>query len=66
LNAACWHPETARALRSELLKEHLNHDTSSMDDRAAHKFFRKIARENRTGFDTGENVWQGLAFSLVL
>src|SRR6266704_296423 len=36
LNAACWHPETARALRSELLKEHLEHDTSSMDGRTAH------------------------------
>jgi cardiolipin synthase len=65
LNAACWHPDTARALRNELMREHLDHDTSSMDDRAALKFFRRIAVENRARFDTGEDTWQGLAFSLA-
>jgi cardiolipin synthase A/B len=65
LNAACWHPGTARALRSELLQEHLNQDTSRMDDPAALKLFRRIAMQNRTLFDTEESSWQGLAFSLV-
>jgi cardiolipin synthase A/B len=65
LNAACWHPETARALRIELLGEHLDHDTSSMDDQAALRCFRRIAMENRMRFDTEEGAWEGLAFSLV-
>jgi phosphatidylserine/phosphatidylglycerophosphate/cardiolipin synthase-like enzyme len=65
LNVACWHPDTARTLRIELLQEHLDHDTSNMDDRTALRFFRKIAMENRRRFDAGENAWQGLAFSLV-
>jgi cardiolipin synthase len=65
LNAACWHPDTARTLRAKLLQEHLDHDTSNMDDRAALRLFRKIAMANRRRFDIGENAWQGLAFSLV-
>jgi hypothetical protein len=39
--------------------------TSNMDGRAARRFFRKIAMKNRMRFDTGENAWQGLSFSLV-
>jgi len=65
LNAACWHADTARALRNELLLEHLDRDTSHMDDRAAFKLFRAIAMENRMRVDRGEHAWQGLAFSLV-
>lgn len=65
LNAACWHPDTARALRVELLQEHLDQGTSSMDDRAAFRFCRRIAMANRESFETGETAWQGLAFSLV-
>jgi cardiolipin synthase A/B len=65
LNAAWWHPDTARTLRKELLQEHLDQDTSNMDDRAALRLFRKIARENRARFDAGVTGWQGLAFSLI-
>ena len=65
LNIACWHPGTARVLRNELMEEHLDHDTSSMGDLAALRFFRKVAMENRTKFDTAENDWQGLVFSLI-
>ena len=65
LNAACWHPETARALRIKLLQEHLDQDTSSMDDRSAFRSLRSTAMNNRKRFDRGENTWHGLAFSLV-
>jgi len=65
LNAACWHSETARTLRVALLKEHLGQDTTNLDDRAAAKLLRLIAKKNRQRFDTREDTWQGLAFSLV-
>ncbi len=65
LNAAFWHPNTARALRNALLQEHLDRDTSNLDDRTALRLFRKIARRNRIKFDRGETAWQGLAFTLL-
>jgi phosphatidylserine/phosphatidylglycerophosphate/cardiolipin synthase-like enzyme len=65
LNAACWHADTARALRIKLLQEHLDQDTSSMDDRSAFRCFRSITMNNRKRFDAGESAWQGLTFSLV-
>ena len=65
LNAAFWHPDTARALRKALFKEHLDCDTFHLDDRTALRLFRKIARQNRTKFDNGETAWQGLAFNLL-
>jgi cardiolipin synthase A/B len=57
--------ETARALLSELLREHLETDISGMDDLAALRLFRAIARHNRKLFKAGEPAWQGLAFSLL-
>jgi len=65
LNAAFWHQSTAQALRNALLREHLDYDTSTLDERTALRLFGKIARENRTKFDRGETDWQGLAFSLL-
>lgn len=65
MNAAFWDRNTARALLSELLREHLERDVSAMDDLAALRLFRTIAADNRKLFKTGENVWQGLAFSLL-
>lgn len=64
INAAFWAPNTVRALRSQLLQEHLDQDTSRMDDRTALQLFRKIALENRRRFEAGDHAWQGLAFSL--
>lgn len=46
LNASFWHPESARALRQELLREHLGLDTRDLDDRAALRAFHQIARSN--------------------
>jgi cardiolipin synthase A/B len=65
MNIACWHPDTARALRKDLFLEHLGHDTCSMDDLAALRLFRRVAIENRAKLDRGEHDWRGLAFSLV-
>ena len=65
LNAAFWDRETARALLSELLREHLERDISGMDDLAALRLFRAIAADNRKLFKAGERAWQGLAFSLL-
>jgi phosphatidylserine/phosphatidylglycerophosphate/cardiolipin synthase-like enzyme len=65
LNAAFWDRETARALLSELLREHLDRDISGMDDLAALRLFRAIAGYNRKLFKAGKPAWQGLAFSLL-
>lgn len=65
LNAAFWDRETARALLSELLREHLETDISGMDDLAALRLFRAIAGYNRKLFKAREPAWQGLAFSLL-
>ncbi|MGO9455365.1 MAG: phospholipase D-like domain-containing protein [Candidatus Binataceae bacterium] len=64
MNAAFWDRKTARALLSELLREHLDRDISAMDDLAALRLFRAIAADNRKLFKAGEGAWQGLAFSL--
>jgi cardiolipin synthase A/B len=64
MNAAFWDPDAARALLSELLHEHLDHDVAGLDDRAALRLFRRIASENRARFEAGDHTWQGLAFSL--
>jgi phosphatidylserine/phosphatidylglycerophosphate/cardiolipin synthase-like enzyme len=63
MNASIWDPEVTRALRCELLAEHLGRDTAGIDDRAALRLYREIARANRK-HDSGDAGWQGLAFSL--
>lgn len=65
MNAAFWDRETARALLSELFREHLERDVSGIDDLAALRLFRAIAADNRKLFKAGEPAWQGLAFSLL-
>jgi phosphatidylserine/phosphatidylglycerophosphate/cardiolipin synthase-like enzyme len=47
LNASFWHPPSVRALREELLREHLGVDTAGWDDRWALGLFREIAQANR-------------------
>jgi phosphatidylserine/phosphatidylglycerophosphate/cardiolipin synthase-like enzyme len=64
INVSFAEPDTVRALRCELLREHLGHDTVGLDDRSALKLFRQIAKENRTKLDAGDHAWQGLAFEL--
>lgn len=63
LNASVWHAPTTRALRCELLREHLGVDTTRVDDLAALETFRRVARENLERRRRGE-AFEGLAFSL--
>jgi phosphatidylserine/phosphatidylglycerophosphate/cardiolipin synthase-like enzyme len=64
INATVWDPAVVRALRCELLAEHLDVDTSGMDDRAALALYRRIAADNRAKRDSGAGDWQGNAFTL--
>jgi Phosphatidylserine/phosphatidylglycerophosphate/cardiolipin synthases and related enzymes len=64
MNASFRNPVVVRALRCELFREHLDCDTSHLDDRAALQFFRAIARANRERRDADDPRWQGLAFAL--
>jgi len=50
-----------RGLRCQLLAEHLDQDTTSLDDRAAFRLYRQVADRNRRRPDS----WQGLAFALT-
>jgi phosphatidylserine/phosphatidylglycerophosphate/cardiolipin synthase-like enzyme len=64
MNATFWDPKVVRALRRELLAEHVGQDTGHLDDRTALGLYRQVARENRRRRDAGSRDWQGLAFSL--
>ena len=63
LNASFWHCPTARALRCELLQEHLGTDTSGLDDVAALALMRERARQNQSRRERGERL-EGLAFAI--
>lgn len=63
LNASFWHAPTVRALRAQLLREHLARDTSGQDDRAALRLFRERARDNAARWFRGEPL-DGLAVAL--
>lgn len=64
MNASIWDPAVVRALRVELLAEHLGQDTSGLDDRQALALYREIALANAARRAAGETDWQGLAFAL--
>ena len=64
LNASFWAPEVVRALRCELLAEHLGEDTGGLDDVAALRLYREIAAGNRRRRDRGDAAWRGLAYRL--
>lgn len=63
LNASFWHRDTVRALRCQLLAEHLGTETSPLDDRSALGLFRDMAVANRERRRRGETL-QGLAFAI--
>jgi phosphatidylserine/phosphatidylglycerophosphate/cardiolipin synthase-like enzyme len=63
LNASFWHRPTARALRCELLQEHLGSDTSGLDDVEALSLMRERARQNQSRRGRGERL-EGLAFAI--
>lgn len=62
LNVSFHDPETVRALRCELLSEHLATDTSALDGDAALRLYGEVARANRAAGRDG--VWRGIAFEL--
>jgi len=64
INASFADAGVVRALRCELLAEHLNEDTSGLDSRAALKRLRAVAQANRRLKDADDPAWQGLAFAL--
>ncbi len=64
VNASLWDPSVVRALRCELLLEHLGVDTGDLDDRAALTLYREIAAANRIRREAGDPDWQGNAFTL--
>ncbi len=63
LNASFWHAPTVRALRGDLLLEHLGKDTRDLDERAALRLYREVARKNAARRAAGESL-EGLAFAL--
>jgi phosphatidylserine/phosphatidylglycerophosphate/cardiolipin synthase-like enzyme len=64
LNIAFADAVTVRALRCELLAEHLGHDTSALDGRAALRVFRTVAEQNAGRRDGGNPDWEGIACAM--
>ena len=62
MNASFWDPAVVRALRCDLLVEHLGEDTAGLDDVAALRLYREIALANRAAGTTAG--WRGIAFVL--
>ena len=64
MNASIWDPAVVRPFRCELLREHLDQDTTNLDTRAALQLYRNVARQNRFKRDAGDPDWQGMAYCL--
>ncbi|MDO8380241.1 phosphatidylserine/phosphatidylglycerophosphate/cardiolipin synthase family protein [Phenylobacterium sp.] len=64
MNATFWDPPVVAALRRDLLAEHLEIDTTGLDDRAALGLYRQVATANRLKREAGDADWQGIAFAL--
>jgi cardiolipin synthase A/B len=64
MNASIWDATVVRALRCELLREHLDQDTAHSEARAALQLYRTIARQNRRKREAGDPDWRGTAYSL--
>ncbi|MCJ2068257.1 phosphatidylserine/phosphatidylglycerophosphate/cardiolipin synthase family protein [Methylobacterium sp. J-030] len=63
LNVSIWDENVVRALRCELLAEHLGQDTSGLDDRAAMRLYGEVACANRCGPTLGVGS-PGIAIAL--
>jgi len=64
LNIAFADAVTVRALRCELLLEHLGRDTSAFDGRSALRAFRAVAEQNANRRHGGDPDWEGIACAL--
>jgi cardiolipin synthase A/B len=63
MNVSVWDANFVRALRGELLDEHLAIDTRDMTMRDAMKLYREMAQANMLKRKRGDAM-QGLAFAL--
>ena len=64
MNASFWDESVVRALRCGLLQEHLDENTSPLDDRASLRRYREVARANALKRRNGNSDLQGLALAL--
>ncbi len=64
MNASIYDPVMVQALRRELFAEHLDLDTSALDDVAALRLYAETARANTRRRQAGDPAWQGIAFAL--
>jgi cardiolipin synthase len=64
MNASIWDGSVVRALRCALLGEHMDYNTTALNDRAAHGLCRQLAVKNRLRLDTGDGNWQGFVFRI--
>jgi cardiolipin synthase len=66
MNVSFWDPEAVKALRCELLYEHLDVDTRHLTDRAALGLLADAADANRDRWNVGSRSWQGNAHAIDL
>jgi cardiolipin synthase A/B len=64
LNVAFADAVAVRALRCELLAEHLGQDTSTLDGRSAFEVFRAVAEQNAERQRGGDSDWDGIVFAM--
>ena len=64
MNVSFQDETTVKALRCDLLGEHLAQDTSALGAAEALRLFAATARANARRRATGDAAWQGLAFAL--
>ncbi len=64
LNAAIQSKETIKTIRVALLEEHLDMDTSELDDVKALQLFKKIAHANQEKHLSNDHAWRGLVIAL--
>ena len=64
LNIAFADAAAVRALRCELLAEHLGQDTSVLDGRGALRVFRAVAEQNADRQHSGNPDWEGIACAM--
>jgi phosphatidylserine/phosphatidylglycerophosphate/cardiolipin synthase-like enzyme len=64
INLAFVDPVTVRALRCQLLAEHIERDTALLDGRSALSLFRTVAEQNAVRRDRGDSAWEGIACAM--
>lgn len=64
MNVSFRDPEAVRALRCQLLREHLAMTTEHLTDRSALSLLAEAAQSNRDCWKTGAGAWQGNAFAI--